>query len=429
LQAPTDKHVAELREQLANMASEVRAAEGCARRAEANAEETELLLREEMQAREVAEEKLNTVVSEIQEQEGQLLDEIVLLKMTLEGKEGTFRSSERALNLEVQLLREENEALSNEIAELNAGKGGRPDSLVDSLSAELAEANGDGAGAGAKTVAGGAADAWVAGSELRKAKRDNVQMQKKLDQMQLDMSEKSEMLDKVIAKWTSAVKHFLTEAEDPAGRVALNTATPYLRGPEVHADGSPTRDGRPRIWRGVVDTGLFDLLAAELVNKTLQVSPDGNSPALQKFCALLERIFYHGFITTPGFFSFSKRRDPWDFIATALRTEEIVKKVLSSRCVCTSIGRFRLFIRWALTEHRLAEYVQAAFAVRPIVSKFYDPSALLWKLETIVHIDKALYSVTADASITINPETYPNVAKGEVSLDEDWPAAKKYVAM
>ena len=96
----------------------------------------------------------------------------------------------------------------------------------------------------------------------------------------------------------------------------------------------------------------------------------------------------------------------------------------------TLVGRFRLFVRWALSEKRLAEYAQAAFAIRPIVSKFYDPSVLLWKLETTVLIDKALYSVVvvysvaADANITmINPEIYmnPNIARAQVSLEEDWP--------
>ena len=426
--------VAEMDARLAAQSEELRAAQNRARRAEELVEESELMVQEESVLRAAAEAKLEAVVTEIEQEESRMLEEIELLKFSIEDKEGTHRRTLRNLNMEIELLRENEEALSLEIvrmkrssAHVSAADGN------DSLAAELSGLGGDdGAGAAdAEQQHGG--DFNISQLELQKSRREAKQLKLKMAQLEADLAEKSELLDKVVAKWTASVKQFISEANDPvaASRVPTgNGITPYLRGPEFHPDGSVTRDMRPRVWRGVVDTAQFEVYTQELSNPTLQVCADGNSPPLLKLCMLIERLFYHGFVTTPGFFSFSKRRDPWDFLAIALKSEEITKAVAASRSVTTSVGRFRLFVRWALVEQRLAEYVQAAFAVRPIVMKFYDQAALLWRLETVVTVDRALYALKAGNCTfsTMNPEVYVSEKEGRLSLDDGWPEPKKYVA-
>lgn len=197
------------------------------------------------------------------------------------------------------------------------------------------------------------------------------------------------------------------------------TETSYLRGPLLHPDGSVTRDMRPRVWHGVVDVQQLDVHTQELSKPTLEVCTDGNSLPLHNLCILIERLFYHGFVTTPDFFSFSKRRDPWDFLTVALKSEGIADAVNASKSVTTSVGRFRLFVRWALVQQRLAEYVQIAFAAQPVAMKFYDQAALLLRSETMMTVERALYALTG--TFSFHPEVYVSAKDNSFSLDADWP--------
>ena len=94
-----------------------------ARRAEELVEESELMVQEESVLRAAAEAKLEAVVTEIEQEESRMLEEIELLKFSIEDKEGTHRRSLRNLNMENELLRENEEALSLEIVRMKRGSG------------------------------------------------------------------------------------------------------------------------------------------------------------------------------------------------------------------------------------------------------------------------------------------------------------------
>lgn len=130
--------VAEMEARLAVQAVELKESHSRVRRAEELIDESEQMLQEESDLRAAAEAKLEAVVTEIEQEEGRMLEEIELLKFSIEDKEGTHRRVLRNLTMETDLLRENEENLSLEIVRLKRGARHGSTAGEKSLASELA---------------------------------------------------------------------------------------------------------------------------------------------------------------------------------------------------------------------------------------------------------------------------------------------------
>jgi len=196
---------------------------------------------------------LRHAVGEIEAEESRLHNEIDLYKMTLASKEMEFRSAARSLEAELEALREDKDALSEEIAELKAQTGrrgsttsaaspGRPTPSQGSLQSELAALNqdvplGDGT-AMAEEIA-------LLKEEGVKLKREGRAAKAKMKQLEGDLKDKSQLLDQVIVKWKEAVDSFIEPPKwDQESR--SRSATPPAQPQAEQSKPQPAQKNRRR---------------------------------------------------------------------------------------------------------------------------------------------------------------------------------------
>lgn len=197
---------------------------------ERDLEEVGEQLREETEGKEAAIADLHNVVDEITAEEERLLDEIELLKSVDSNRVITFRRTERELKLELETAQEEKDALATELEEIRrsrtATEGSPRRGLGDStrdgdggsgdgdLQSELAALNQQVPTEGDTTAPFMEEIATLKAGQQRMAKETKT-LKTKIKDLNMDLDEKSTLLDAVIAKWTASVKQFIQPADDP----------------------------------------------------------------------------------------------------------------------------------------------------------------------------------------------------------------------
>ncbi|XP_051994770.1 RUN domain-containing protein 3A-like [Xyrauchen texanus] len=113
---------------------------------------------------------------------------------------------------------------------------------------------------------------------------------------------------------------------------------------------------------------------------------DDSSEEFINFAAILEHILSHRFKGPGGWFSSDGQRSFWDYIRLACSKvhNNCISSIESIENISTSRAKGRAWIRVALMEKRLSEYVATALRDTRITRRFYDDGAIMLREEATV---------------------------------------------
>ncbi|XP_051988446.1 RUN domain-containing protein 3A-like [Xyrauchen texanus] len=145
---------------------------------------------------------------------------------------------------------------------------------------------------------------------------------------------------------------------------------------------------------------------------------DDSSEEFINFAAILEHILCHRFKGPGGWFSSDGQRSFWDYIRLACSKvhNNCISSIESIENISTSRAKGRAWIRVALMEKRLSEYVATALRDTRTTRRFYDDGAIMLREEATVLTGMLIGLSAIDFSFCL---------KGEV-LDGKTPAVIDY---
>uniref|UniRef100_A0A3B3RGP6 RUN domain-containing protein 3A n=1 Tax=Paramormyrops kingsleyae TaxID=1676925 RepID=A0A3B3RGP6_9TELE len=117
---------------------------------------------------------------------------------------------------------------------------------------------------------------------------------------------------------------------------------------------------------------------------------DDSSEEFINFAAILEHILSHCFkgnTTGPGsWFSYDGQRSFWDFIRVACSKVQnnCISSIENMENINTSLAKGRAWLRVALMEKRLSEYIATALRDTRTTRRFYDDGAIMLREEATV---------------------------------------------
>ncbi|XP_062874503.1 RUN domain-containing protein 3A isoform X3 [Trichomycterus rosablanca] len=145
---------------------------------------------------------------------------------------------------------------------------------------------------------------------------------------------------------------------------------------------------------------------------------DDSSEEFINFAAILEHILSHRFKGPGGWFSSDGQRSFWDYIRLACSKvhNNCVSSIENIENISTSRAKGRAWIRMALMEKRLSEYIATALRDTRTTRKFYDDGAIMLREEATVLTGMLIGLSAIDFSFCL---------KGEI-LDGKTPAVIDY---
>ncbi|XP_076853113.1 RUN domain-containing protein 3A isoform X2 [Brachyhypopomus gauderio] len=145
---------------------------------------------------------------------------------------------------------------------------------------------------------------------------------------------------------------------------------------------------------------------------------DDSSEEFINFAAILEHILSHRFKGPGGWFSSDGQRSFWDYVRVACSKvhNNCVSSIENIENISTSRAKGRAWIRMALMEKRLSEYIGTALRDTRTTRRFYDDGAIMLREEATVLTGMLIGLSAIDFSFCL---------KGEV-LDGKTPAVIDY---
>ncbi|KAG2460918.1 RUN3A protein, partial [Polypterus senegalus] len=173
----------------------------------------------------------------------------------------------------------------------------------------------------------------------------------------------------------------------------------------------------------VGEVGVFKRVRSPFSVKTLlekyTAEPiDDSSEEFINFAAILEQILSHCFKGPGTWFSYDSQRSFWDYIRLACGkvTNNCISSIESMENINNSRAKGRAWIRVALMEKRLSEYIATALRDTRTTRRFYDEGAIMLREEA---------SVLTGMLIGLSAIDFSFCLKGEV-LDGKTPAVIDY---
>ncbi|MCJ8739200.1 hypothetical protein PDJAM_G00044450 [Pangasius djambal] len=172
--------------------------------------------------------------------------------------------------------------------------------------------------------------------------------------------------------------------------------------------------------RAVLPSVILVFSVKTLLEKYTAEPIDDSSEEFVNFAAILEHILSHRFKGPGGWFSSDGQRSFWDYVRLAcskvhnncISSIENIENISTSRAK----ARGRAWIRMALMEKRLSEYIATALRDTRTTRKFYDDGAIMLREEATVLTGMLIGLSAIDFSFCL---------KGEV-LDGKTPAVIDY---
>uniref|UniRef100_A0A3B4CC04 RUN domain-containing protein 3A n=1 Tax=Pygocentrus nattereri TaxID=42514 RepID=A0A3B4CC04_PYGNA len=145
---------------------------------------------------------------------------------------------------------------------------------------------------------------------------------------------------------------------------------------------------------------------------------DDSSEEFVNFAAILEHILSHRFKGPGGWFSSDGQRSFWDYVRLACSKvhNNCISSIENIENISTSRAKGRAWIRMALMEKRLSEYIATALRDTRTTRRFYDDGAIMLREEATVLTGMLIGLSAIDFSFCL---------KGEV-LDGKTPAVIDY---
>ncbi|KAK3541346.1 hypothetical protein QTP86_022101 [Hemibagrus guttatus] len=155
-----------------------------------------------------------------------------------------------------------------------------------------------------------------------------------------------------------------------------------------------------------------------LIDRSCYETIDDTSPEFMNFVSILEQILSHRLKGQITWFGYESPRSFWDYVRVACSKvpHSCIPSIESMENVRSSRAKGRAWIRVALMEKRLSEYISAALRDFKTTRRFYEDGAIVLGEEA---------GVLADTLIGLNAIDFSFCLKGE-SLDGSCPAVIDY---
>uniref|UniRef100_A0A8C2Z6Z1 RUN domain-containing protein 3B n=1 Tax=Cyclopterus lumpus TaxID=8103 RepID=A0A8C2Z6Z1_CYCLU len=155
-----------------------------------------------------------------------------------------------------------------------------------------------------------------------------------------------------------------------------------------------------------------------LLDRSCFETIDDSSPEFVNFVSILEHILSHRLKGQTTWFGYESPRSFWDYLKAACSKvpHNCIRSIESMENVRSSKAKGRAWIRVALMEKRLSEYISSALKDLKITRRFYEDGAIMLGEEA---------GLLADTLIGLNTIDFSFCLKGE-SLDGSFPAVIDY---
>uniref|UniRef100_A0A8C1J643 RUN domain-containing protein 3B n=1 Tax=Cyprinus carpio TaxID=7962 RepID=A0A8C1J643_CYPCA len=155
-----------------------------------------------------------------------------------------------------------------------------------------------------------------------------------------------------------------------------------------------------------------------LIDRSCFETIDDTSPEFINFVSILEHILSHRLKGQVSWFGYESPRSFWDYIHVACSKvpHSCIHSIENMENVRSSRAKGRAWIRVALMEKRLSEYISAALRDFKTTRRFYEEGAVVLGEEA---------GLLADTLIGLNAIDFSFCLKGE-GLDESCPAVIDY---
>nr|CAG4646952.1 EOG090X043H [Megafenestra aurita] len=154
---------------------------------------------------------------------------------------------------------------------------------------------------------------------------------------------------------------------------------------------------------------LCKLIVKELIDSSVQYGRmlDSDFVPLQHFFIVLEHALRHGLRPKKGLLG--PKKELWDLLQTveksANEASDITASVRDLPTVRTSLGRARAWIRLALMQKKLADYLKILIDQRDTtLHEFYEPGALLLCDEAVILLGLLLGLNVVDCNLCLKEE-------------------------
>nr|XP_033787112.1 RUN domain-containing protein 3B isoform X1 [Geotrypetes seraphini] len=155
-----------------------------------------------------------------------------------------------------------------------------------------------------------------------------------------------------------------------------------------------------------------------LIDRSCFETIDDSSPEFINFASILEQILSHRLKGQFTWFGYESPRSFWDYIrvACAKVPHNCICSIENMENVCSSRAKGRAWIRVALMEKRLSEYISTALRDFKTTRRFYEDGAILLGEEA---------NMLAGTLLGLNAIDFSFCLKGE-GLDGNYPAVIDY---
>nr|CAG4644696.1 EOG090X043H [Leptodora kindtii] len=154
---------------------------------------------------------------------------------------------------------------------------------------------------------------------------------------------------------------------------------------------------------------LCKLIVKELIDSSVQYGRmlDSDFVPLQHFFIVLEHAFRHGLRPKKGLLG--PKKELWDLLQSIEKythdAHDITASVRDLPTVKTSLGRARAWIRLALMQKKLADYIKILLDHRDsVLAEFYEPGSLLLSDESVVLLGLLLGLNVVDCNLCLKEE-------------------------
>nr|CAG4648582.1 EOG090X043H [Polyphemus pediculus] len=154
---------------------------------------------------------------------------------------------------------------------------------------------------------------------------------------------------------------------------------------------------------------LCKLIVKELIESSLQYGRmlDSDFVPLQHFFIVLEHALRHGLRPKKGLLG--PKKELWDLLQVVEKStneaSDITTSVRDLPTVKTSLGRARAWIRLALMQKKLADYLKVLIDLRDsVLHEFYEPGSLLLSDEAVVLLGLLLGLNVVDCNLCLKEE-------------------------
>ncbi|XP_054838351.1 RUN and FYVE domain-containing protein 2 isoform X1 [Eublepharis macularius] len=133
---------------------------------------------------------------------------------------------------------------------------------------------------------------------------------------------------------------------------------------------------------------------------------DSDYPPLQQFFVVMEHCLKHGLKVRKSFLSYNKTIwGPLELIEKLYpEAEEIAASVRDLPGLKTPLGRARAWLRLALMQKKMADYLRCLIIRRDLLSEFYDYHALMMEEEGVVIVGLLVGLNVIDANLCVKGE-------------------------